>query len=458
MNKNLEKLQNESTWKAVLSNSIPAMIAMIMMLIYNMADLFFVGKTGEEIQVTAVSLATPLFLGFMSIGTIFGVGGTALISRYFGAKETEKVKKVSSFCFWATTVIGVIFSLVIYLNVGSIVKILGASKDAAPLVSSYLKIICISGPFIMISACLSNLVRAEGKAKNAMIGMMMGNIINIILDPIFILVLGLGIKGAAIATVVGNIVGGLYFIIYLFSKKSVISGDIKDFCFDKNIIKNVLLIGIPASLSSILMSVSEIVLNAEMASYGDLAVAGIGVATKVSMMTNMIFIGLGQGVQPLFGYAIGSKDEKRYKDIMKFSSIFAFSLSVIITVFCYVNLGSIVGGFLNDGASFEYAYSFSQMRLPTAILFGVFCVLINALQAAGAVKSSLIVNMSRQGLIFIPSVYILGKMYGEFGLILAQPVADVLSFIMVVVLYFITSKHIFKKEEADFNDEYELAS
>lgn len=447
MSTHLERLQNEPIWKSVLSNSIPAMIAMLMTLIYNMADLFFVGQTGQEIQVTAVSLATPLFLGFMSVGTIFGIGGTSLISRYFGSKDLEKVKSVSSFCLWSTIIIGTIVSLLVYSNVDHIVYMLGASQEAKPLVSNYLSIICISGPFIMISACLSNLVRAEGKARNAMIGMMLGNIINIILDPIFILILGLGTSGAAIATVIGNITGGLYFLVHIFKGDSAISGHIKDFSLDPTLVKDVLLIGIPASLSSIFMSISQIVLNAEMATYGDLAVAGIGVATKVSMMTNMVFIGLGQGVQPLFGYAIGAKDEKRYRDIMRFSALFAFTLSTLITLFCYFNLNSIVGGFLKDGQSFDYAYSFSKIRLSTSILFGVFCVLLNALQAAGAVKSSLIINISRQGLIFIPAVYILGKLYGEIGLIVAQPVADILSFIMVVVLYRLTSQHLFNKKE-----------
>ena len=447
MTNDLNKLHEMPIWKSVLSNSIPAMIAMIMMLIYNMADLFFVGQTGDTLQVSAVSLATPVFLFFMSIGNIFGIGGTSVISRYFGSQETERAKVVSSFFLWATIVVGTVVSGLVYLNTDSIMGILGASEEVSDLVANYLQIICISGPFIMISACLSNLIRAEGKAKNAMMGMMLGNIINIILDPIFILGFDLGVTGAAIATVIGNISGGVYFLYQIFKGKSILSGSIKYFALDSYIIKNVLLIGIPASLSSILMSLSQVVLNSQMASYGDLAVAGLGVASKVSMMTGILFIGLGQGIQPLFGYSIGAKDEKRYTGILKFSCLLAFSLSALITAFCYMNLENIVGSFLENGQAFDYAYSFSKTWLTTAVLFGVFNVLLNALQAAGAAKSSLLINLSRQGLIFIPMVYLLGEKYGKQGLILAQPVADICSFVMVIVLYVIASKTLFETSD-----------
>lgn len=448
MNNDLKKLNDMPIWKSVLSNSVPAMLAMIMMLIYNMADLFFVGQTGDTLQVSAVSLASPIFLFFMAIGTIFGVGGTSVISRLFGSGEHKKAKSVSAFCLWATIGIGTIISLLVFFNTQNIMKLLGASTEVSTLVSRYLRIICISGPFIMISSCLSNLVRAEGKAKNAMMGMMLGNIINIILDPIFILTLDLGVTGAAIATVIGNISGSVYFLYQIMKKESLLSGNIKHVTLDSAIIKPVLLIGIPASLSSILMSVSQVVLNNQMAHYGDLAVAGVGVASKVSMMTGVLFIGLGQGIQPLLGYTIGAADEKRYKGILRFSCILAFTLSATVTLLCYFNLEGIVGSFLEDPEAFVYAYSFSKTWLTTSVLFGVFYVLLNALQAAGAVKASLLVNVSRQGLIFIPAVLILGAIYGEIGLIIAQPVADICSFIMVVVLYRMTSKNIFKTAKA----------
>ncbi len=447
MNDNLEKLDKMPIPKAVLSNALPAMIAMIMVLVYNMADLFFVGQLNDSLQVAAVSMATPIFLIFMSLGNIFGIGGTSMVSRFLGAGKKELVKKVSSFCFWAAIVTGLILSVSMYLRLDNILALLGASEELWELVKSYLQILFISGPFIVISSCFSNLLRAEGQAGKAMVGMLIGNVINIVLDPIFILTLDMGIEGAAIATVIGNICGGTYYLVYLFRSNTILSTKIKDFTISNGVMKNVLVIGIPASLSSILMSISQIVLNAQMANYGDLAVAGIGVAMKVTMITSMICIGLGQGIQPLLGFSIGAQNKKRYQGIIKFSLIFAFLLSSTLTLLCYIGLEGIVGAFLTDVESFEYAYSFSQILLSTSFIFGMLFVFANALQAAGAATESLIVNVSRQGLVFIPMLFILGSIWGEMGLVIAQPVADITSFILSIAFYMHVSKKVFLVEE-----------
>ncbi len=451
MNNNLEKIHSMPAWKAVLSNSVPAMMAMIMMLIYNIADLFFVGQTGETLQVTAVSMATPIFLFCMSFGSVFGVGGTTVCSKAFGRGDAETVRKASAFCIWSSIIVGVCVSLLLLFNAGMVVELLGATPEVYDMVKGYIQIIAISGPFLMLSACMSNLLRAEGKSKQAMVGMMLGNVINIILDPIFILVLEMGVEGAAIATAIGNAIGGLYYVRILVKRQTTMSVSIKDFKLESSIAKSVLYIGIPASLSTMLMSISQIVLNEQMTAYGNLAVAGIGVATKVSMMTSILFIGLGQGVQPLFAYCIGAEKKERYKGMLRFSLIFALCFSTILTLLCYFNLETIVGLFLSEAEAFTYAYEFSQIRLPTSVLFGMFFVLLNALQGMGAAKSSLVVNISRQGLIFIPLVFILGAQFGEFGLVLAQPIADVLSFILVLSLYAITAKGLFQDEKGEVN-------
>ncbi len=447
MNNNLEKLNNMSVPKAVFSNALPAMIAMIMVLVYNMADLFFVGQLNDPLPVAAVSLATPIFLIFMSLGNIFGIGGTSLISRLLGAGKKDSVKNVSSFCFWSSIVTGIILSVAMFLGIDSVLSLLGASEDIWNMVKNYLLILCISGPFIVIFSCFSNLLRAEGQAGKAMIGMLIGNLINIILDPIFILVLDFGVEGAAIATVIGNICGGIYYLIYLFKSNTILSTKIKNFKISNGILKQVLLIGVPASLSSILMSISQIVLNGQMSNYGDLALAGIGVAMKVTMITSMICIGLGQGIQPLLRYAIGSQNQNRYKGIMKFSLIFAFILSTVLTILCYLGLEQIVGSFLTEEASIDYAISFSKILLSTSFIFGMLFVFANALQAAGAATSSFIVNFSRQGIVFIPMIFILDNLFGVNGLVFARPVADIVSFIMSILFYIFVSKKIFTKKE-----------
>ena len=190
------------------------------------------------------------------------------------------------------------------------------------------------------------------------------------------------------------------------------------------------------------MSVSGIIMNAQMIKYGDMAVAAVGVAMKVTMMTGMVCIGLGQGVQPLLGYCVGAKLRDRYKSVLRFSLVFAFVLSTVLTVICYIFTRQIVGAFLTDSAAFEYGVSFSRILLCTSFLFGVFYVLTNALQACGAARESLIVSISRQGLIYIPAMFLLGALFNETGLIWAQPVADVLSLVLAVFLYYKAEKRL----------------
>ena len=300
-------------------------------------------------------------------------------------------------------------------------------------------IVSVSGPFVLISNCYSNVVRAEGESGKAM-GQLIGNLLNIILDPILILVFSWNIAWAAIATVIGNVVGASYYILFFVKGKSTLSIHLKDFSVKGKAASGVLSIGIPAALGNLLMSVSSILMNMQMAKYGDMALAGVGVAMKVTMMTGMVCIGLGQGVQPLLGYCVGAKNWKRYKGVMRFSLIFAFLLSVVLTGVCYLFTNQIVSAFLTDVAAFDYGVSFSRILLCTSFLFGVFYVLINALQACGAVTESFVVNISRQGIIYISVMFILGTMFHEMGLIWAQPVADVLSFGLVVILYVRKSK------------------
>lgn len=189
------------------------------------------------------------------------------------------------------------------------------------------------------------------------------------------------------------------------------------------------------------MSVSSIVLNSRMAKYGDMAVAGVGVAMKITMITGMICIGFGQGIQPLLGYCVGAKNWKRYRESLRFSVIFGFGLSTFMTIICYVFDRQIVGVFLSDPEALQYGVEFSRILLTTSFLFGMFYVLSNALQAMGAATSALIINMSRQGLIYIPVIFILQSIIGMDGLLWAQPVADILSVVLVVILYRVTLKN-----------------
>lgn len=439
-NDSMEVFSTMPVGKAVMKNCLPAMVAMLMMLVYNLADTFFIGQTHDALQVAAVSLATPVFLMFMAAGTLFGVGGTSVISRALGEGNTQYAKKVSSFCMWSCVIVGVIMSALMLTFTDSILSIVGASADTWTFAKTYLVIVVCSGPFVLISNCFSQVVRAEGESTKAMMGALLGNLANIILDPIMILGFGWDIAGAAIATVIGNVIAAGYYIIYLLKKSMLLSTKLRDFTARDGVCKGVLSIGVPAALGSILMSVSQIIINNRMAQYGDMAIAAMGVAMKVVTITGMVCMGLGQGVQPLLGYCVGAKKWNRFKESMRFALLFALALGVVLTAICYIFTNQIVGVFLTDATAFDYAVQFSRILLTTSFLFGVFYVMTNALQAMGAAMSSLVINLSRQGIIFIPALFILQAVIGLTGLVWAQPVSDLISLFIAVVLYFRVSK------------------
>lgn len=453
MNEDFSAQDDLPVSKVVLSNAVPAMIGMIMVLVYNLADLFFIGQTGDDLKVAAISMATPVFLMFMSLGNVFGNGGASMLARSLGSGKHEMVNKISSFCFWSCVVVGIGFSLITFLCLEPLVEGLGASGETADMVITYLQFLCGGGVFILISNCFSALIRAEGKPEKAMIGMMLGNLVNIILDPIFILTLDMGVSGAALATFLGNICGGAYYLFYLFKTDTILSIAPSDFTIGENIPKEIFIIGVPASLSSVLMGVSQMLINGQMAQYGDLAVAGIGVALKVTMITTMVCIGIGMGVQPILGYAIGANNEERYNEIFKFSMIFSFVVSGILTILCYLFLNQIVGGFVSDPESFDYGYQFAQVLISTSVVTSMLYTMAFTLQAAGAATPSLIINLSKYGIIYIPLLFLLGETMGINGLVYAQPVADVLTFILAIVLYKVSSKNFFSDDEEEEYDE-----
>mgnify|MGYP002517723672 CR=1 FL=1 len=421
--------------EAVLKNALPAMAAMLMTLIYNLADTFFVGQTHDAFQVAAVSLAMPVFLIFMAVGMVFGMGGTSVISRALGQKRNNYAKKVCSFCMWGSVITGITMAIFFLIFMDKILILVGASQDTLNYAKSYLTIVSFGGPFVLISSAFSNIIRAEGKSKEAMMGQVLGNLLNVVLDPIMILLLGWNITGAAVATVIGNLFGGCYYICYFVQGKSSLSISTKELKQEGNVFAPVFSIGIPAALGSLLMSVSQIVINSQLSTYGDMAVAGMGVAMKVVTITGMICIGLGQGVQPLLGYCVGAKLWERFKKAFRFSILFALALGATLTAISYLFTNQIVHMFLTDPDAYSYAVEFSRILLTTSFLFGVFYVLVNTLQAMGAATSALIINLSRQGIIFIPALFILHAMIGINGLIWAQPVADILSIIFALILY-----------------------
>ena len=429
--------------KAVLSNVIPSIISMIMVLIYNLADTFFIGQTKNALMVAAVSVATPAFLLFMAVGMLFGIGGTSFISRMLGEGQEERAKHASAFCFWTGLAVGIISMILTVIFAEPVCKAIGASQDTIDYATQYLRIVAIGIPFLILSNAFSNIIRSEGRAKTAMSGMIIGNMANVILDPVMILLLGWNVAGAAIATVIGNILSAVFYVSHLLSIR------LQDYKAGDKIAGSVFAIGIPASLNSVLMSVSNIFINNLMAHYGDMAVAGLGVAMKVNMIVVMLLIGLGTGIQPLLGYCFGAGNRKRYFAVLKFSILLAFVLSAIMTCVCYFGADGLVSAFLEDADAYDFGFQFSRIYILSGPILGQLFVFIDAIQSTGAALPSLILSISRQGLLYLPILFIINATTDSARLLaLAQPVTDYLATALAIILFVITCKKYFPKKSS----------
>lgn len=434
--------------KAVLVNIVPSIVSMLMVMIYNLADTFFIGQTKDPKMLAAVSLATPLFLIFMAIGMLFGIGGTSLISRRLGEGNKADADHACSFCFWTSLGVGVIGMVGMIIFAEPLSIMVGAQEDTLEYVKQYLFIIAFGIPFLIVSNAFSHIIRAEGKANVAMAGMILGNVANIVLDPIMILGFGWNVAGAAVATVIGNVLSALFYLYHMVFGKTMLTINLKKYKAGGKIATGVLAIGIPASLNSMLMSTSNIIVNKLMVHYGTLAVAGLGVAMKVNMIAVMLLIGVGTGIQPLLGFNFGAGDRKRFMGILRFSLIFALALSAVMSIICYFGAGPMVSAFLDNKDAYAYGMQFARTLILSGPILGVLFVMINTIQSMGAAVPSLVLSISRQGLIYIPVLLTVNALFEDANLlVMAQPIADYMAVVLSVVLFIITFKRHFKRKD-----------
>ncbi len=447
MLKNIDVFEKDPIPKAVFKLALPTVLSMIVAVFYNMVDTFFVGRTGDPNQVAAVSVATPVFLFFMAAGNIFGMGGSSFLSRALGEKQYDKAKKISSFCLYAGFATGVIGAILMLTFMAQILNAVGTSENTFGFAKSYLSWIAYGGPAIVISTAFTNLIRGEGAAQSSMKGMMAGTVANIILDPIFILdsflgipCLGLGVAGAAIATVIGNLVSILFYFIHVCKPGSVLTLSPKYFAIRNGILKGVLLIGLPASITNILMSLSNILMNTFLVTYGDVAVAGMGIAMKANMLVVFVQLGLGAGVQPLVGYNFGARNFRRMKDTMKFAVLCNTVAGLILTAAYFVFTRQIVSVFIGDEAVIEMGMKMLRALMYSSSFLGILFVLNFSFQAMGKAKESLALAISRQGFVFVPCTIIMNKLIGLEGLILSQPIADIVSIFIALTMFMFMNK------------------
>jgi len=434
--------------KAVMTMALPTVLSMLVTVFYNMADTFFVGQTGDANQVAAVSLTTPVFLLLMAIGNIFGIGGSSFISRLLGEGKSEKVKHVSSFCFFGCIVFGIIMMGVFLGGMDTILRLIGASENTYQFTKEYLTYIGYGAIFVVISSAYGNIVRGEGAAKISMLGMMIGTIVNIVLDPIMILGRNMGVAGAAVATVIGNICAVVFYLVYMLRGNTILSISPKDFKLSEGILSGVFCIGLPASINNVLMSASNIILNVYLVSYGDNAVAAMGVAMKVNMLAILTCLGVAMGVQPLVGYSYGAKNYVRMRSIMKFGTLCNVIIGSVITVLYCMYTKPVIQAFISNATVVQYGVQMLRVLMISAPFIGIMFIFNFSFQGMGKALPSLILSLGRQGLFFFPILIISNYFFGLHGIMFAQPLADVASVCIAGVMFLYINRKL-KEEEAN---------
>lgn len=443
MKTNTDLFEKAPVPKAVATMAVPTMISMLVVVIYNMADTFFIGQTKDPLQVAAVSLATPVFMIFMALGHLFGIGGSSAISRALGERRKDRAWHISSFCCYGLLGLGVMVAVISVLGMEQILHLIGASENTIGFARQYLTIISIGAPTIMFSTAFANILRGEGASRESMVGNLLGTIVNIILDPVMILGLGWGVSGAALATIIGNIAACFFYISYYVRGKSMLSIHVKDFRMGEGIAASVAAIGIPASLNNILMSFANIILNQALVGYGDTPVAAMGVALKSNMLVVLLQIGLCVGIQPLIGYNYGSGNKKRLMQVFKFTGVVSVIMGMLLTLFMIIARKIMIQVFINDAEVVSYGIRMVVALQLSAPFIGILFLCINTIQGMGKALPSLVLTVCRQGLIFIPLIFILNAMLGLDGVIYAQPAADYLSILVGIMI----CMHLFRSME-----------
>ncbi|ABS42909.1 MATE family efflux transporter [Clostridium botulinum] len=440
-----EMMEKESISKVLLKLSVPAIIAMLINAIYNIVDTMFVGMLNNTSAIAAVSIVYPLFMFIGAIGVMFGAGGASYLSRLLGEKKKEEADRTLT----STIVIGCIFSLIftviciIFLE--QFLLMYGATETTMPYAKEYGYTIVAGSIFTIGTAIMSNTIRAEGNSKYSMIATCIGGVINIILDPIFMFKFGMGIKGAAVATVISQLVSFIFLLRYYYSKKSYIKLGIKFFKPTFNMFFEILKIGIPIFVTQVLASFALGFMNLGAKPYGDAAVAAMGIVFRVMSIGFYIVFGIGQGFQPVAGYNYGAKNFTRLKEAVKLSIKWSVVSGIVISILFIVFAEGCMLIFTRDREVINMgikAFRAASLLFP---LFGYVNTYAVLYQALGKALGAFILSISRQGIFYIPLMYILPKFMGLAGVIFCQTAADGLAFIETFIMAIWLNKSL-KKE------------
>ena len=426
--------------RAVMKLAIPTVLSSLVMVLYNLADTYFVGMLNNAVENAAVTLAAPLLLAFNAVNNLFGVGSSSMMSRSLGKKDYETVYRSAAFGFYCSIFAGLLFSIAYTVFQVPLLNLLGATEETLGATIGYARWTVTFGAVpAILNVVLAYLVRAEGAAMHASIGTMSGCFLNILLDPIFILPWGLnmGAEGAGLATFLSNCVACLYFFVLLYVKRgrTYVCVNPKMFSFKRHIVVGVCAVGIPASIQNLLNVTGMSVLNNFTSAFGSNAVAAMGIAQKINSVTVQIALGLSQGIMPLISYNYASGNIKRMKNTFFFTARIALVFLVLMEIAYYAGARTWVGLFMQDQQIVDYGARFLQGFCLGMPFLAIDFLAVGVFQACGLGKNAFLFAILRKVVLEIPALFILNALFPLYGLAYAQFAAElVLAIAAVIVL------------------------
>lgn len=434
----IDLFENVPIKKAAIHLIIPTVISQLVMLIYNMADTWFIGQTGDAKQVAAVTITYPLFMVMNGIANLFGIGGGSLLSRLLGKKDYHKTQAVAAYILWISGVTTVMYSLITLLFSESLLHLLNASLQSIPYAKQYLFwTIVIGGIGTVLNLVLANIIRAEGEAKVASIGMALGGFLNMFMDPIFIFSMKMGVAGAALSTCISNYISLFFLLWFIFKNKERTL--IKIPLFLKNIDfktqKEIYSIGTPAALQILLAALSNAVLLRLMSHYSIYAISGMGVMQKVESIPFQAIMGISDGIIPLVAYNFASKNLKRMNEAVSFALKQGLLWACIFFSLCEIFAPDIIHFFINDVQSVQYGSTFVRLRTLALPFITIEFMLIAIFQGIGSAKQALFLSLFRKGIIDLPLMVLTNIIWPMYGLMLVQPFMEFTGCMIAIIMY-----------------------
>ncbi len=421
--------------RTYFAQALPVVFSMIISLIYNLADTYFVARTGSTLIVAGVSVCAPVFTVLMAFGNVYAQGGSSLISRLVGKNDQGSVRRVSSFCFYLAIATGLVLAVPMLIFQGPILRLLGASPEVMPYAREYYLVLAAGAPAVILPFIHSNLLRCEGASTLSMLGNVGGSVINIILDPIFIQVLGMGAAGAAIATVIGNLASDLFFLAIVLGKSRHLSVAPRDWRVSAGELRQIFSVGITAAVTNIASSVCVVVTNQFLKGYGDEKIAAWGIASKVAMIAQMVLIGLAFGGVPLFGYLYGGRDFKKLKKLISFCTAFISCYGLLMALIIILLARPLTLVFMDDPGVVRDSALMLRWQVSGSAFAGIVLLFTCLFQATGKAGPALALSLSRQGLLFLAVLGVGVLVAGFNGLLATQPIADALSAALAVIMW-----------------------